>query len=127
MKKLLLTGLVATILTGCASMPTPQYVSVNNYQHYQCQQLTSEFNRTTQYINANANRNVGLRTSGVGIGLGIGRGGIYPSISVGLGTVNHASQRNNLAIAMGERDAIVQAGRVKGCDFSKNIRLYSEK
>lgn len=126
MKKYIL-GLFAVLLTGCASMPEPQYVSVNNYQHYNCQQLTNEFNRTTQYINANANKNTGLQASGVGIGLGIGRGGIYPSISVGLGTINRASNRNNLAIAMGERDAIVQSGKLKNCAFSQNVPLYGSK
>lgn len=120
MKKLALTGLVMVVLTGCATTPTPQYVSANNYQHYNCEQLATEYNRTTQYINANANKSTGLQASGVGIGLGIGRGGIYPSISVGLGTINK-SNRNNVSIAMGERDAVVQAGKLKGCGFSQNI------
>lgn len=128
-KKLLASGMAfALFLTGCASTPTPQYVSPNTYQSYDCTALTSEYNRLTQYINANQNRSSGFNMSGVGIGIAGGRHGIYPTVSFGLGKAN-ASKNNNLSIAMGKRDAIViaQSARMKECAFAHGVKLFSEK
>lgn len=126
MKKLAMTALIATALTGCASLPQPQYVSPNTYQSYDCSQLSGEYNRLAQYIDANANQRTGLTMSGIGLGIGIGRGGIYPSVNLGLGSVN-TGNRNNLAIALGERDAIVQSARLKQCGFVTGLKLSTEK
>ncbi|WP_394261100.1 hypothetical protein [Moraxella boevrei] len=127
MKSLFLPSCALTILamTGCASTPTPQYISPNTYQNYDCNTLMSEYNRTTQYINANQQKS-GLTMSGVGIGIAGGRHGIYPTVSFGVGKANSGNQ-NNVSIAMGERDAILQSGRMKQCAFSRGVKLYSEK
>ena len=130
MKKLFISMLLAmtttTALTGCMTTPTPEYVSPNNYQSYNCVQLANEYTRVSQYIDANASQRSGLAASGIGIGVTGGRGGIYPTVSVGLGSVN-GGNRHNLSIAMGQRDAMVQAARQKQCPFAIGIKLFSEK
>lgn len=123
-KKTSLISCLTLGLVGCASTPTPQYVSPNNYQTYDCQQLTTEYHRLSQYINHH-NKNKGFRATGVGIGISAERGGIYPSISVGMGSVG--GNQNNLAIAMGEHDAVIQTSRLKQCQFANNIQLFTEK
>lgn len=125
MKKFLVAFTSIACLVGCASMPSPQYVSPNNYQSYDCNQMSNEYNRLSQYISANPQRS-GLTMSGVGLGIGIGRGGIYPTVNLGVGQVN-GGNKGNLAIAMGERDAIVQAGRMKQCGFVNGAKLFTEK
>lgn len=125
MKKL---GLLfsAITLSACTSLPTPEYVSANNYQSYNCTQLANEYTRVNQYIDANANQRTGLSASGIGIGVAGGRGGIYPTVSIGLGSVT-GGNRHNLSIAMGQRDAMVQAARLKQCGFANGVKLYSEQ
>ena len=130
MKKLAISILLATAatagLTGCMTTPTPEYVSANNYQSYDCVALANEQTRLNQYIDANANQRTGLQASGIGIGVSGNRHGIYPTVSVGLGSIN-GGNRHNLSIAMGQRDAMVQAARLKQCSFATGIKLYSEK
>lgn len=130
MKKLFISMLwvttITTALTGCMTTPTPEYVSANNYQSYDCTQLANEYTRVNQYIDANANQRTGLSASGIGIGVAGGRGGIYPTVSIGLGSVT-GGNRHNLSIAMGQRDAMVQAARLKQCGFANGIKLYSER
>lgn len=127
MKKLIgLSLVIGLLMNGCASVPKPEYVSPNNYQSYDCSQLVIEYNRLTQYINANNHQNTGFSTTGIGLGVGIGRGGVYPNVSIGVGTGN-GGNRSNLAIALGERDAIIQAGRLKQCSFVNNLKLYGER
>ena len=111
-------------LTGCASTPKPEYIPANTYQGYDCSQLQAEYQRVSQYLSANQNQS-GITMSGIGIGIGIGRGGIYPSVNVGVGQTSGTS-RNNIAIALGQRDAIIQAGRVKQCAFINGLKLYNE-
>ncbi len=126
-KKLLSITMVFSIVTilGCASMPSAQYVSPNKYQNFNCQQLSNEYNRQTQYLNS-SHTSSGIRTTGVGIGITGGRHGIYPTISFGVGAGN-SSNRNNLSIVLGERDAVIQSGRLKQCDFTANLKLSTEK
>lgn len=131
MKKLAISILLATAatvgLTGCMTTPIPEYVSANNYQSYDCVALANEYTRVNQYIDANANQQrTGLQASGIGIGVSGNRHGIYPTVSVGLGSIN-GGNRHNLSIAMGQRDAMVQAARLKQCPFATGIKLYSEK
>lgn len=125
MKKLLIVVASLTALAGCASMPSPQYVSPNTYQSYTCTQLATEYQRVNQYIVANPQKS-GLTMSGMGLGIGIGRGGIYPTVSLGVGQVN-GGNKANLALALGERDAIVQSARLKQCGFVTGIKLTTEK
>ena len=118
--------LAALTLSACSSLPKPAYVSPNNYQSYQCAQLASEYTRVNQYIDASANQRTGLQASGISIGVTGGRGGIYPTVSVGLGSVN-GGNRHNLSTAMGQREAMIQAARQKQCAFVDGIKLYNEK
>ena len=52
MKKLAISILLATAatagLTGCMTTPTPEYVSANNYQSYDCVALANEYTRLNQ-------------------------------------------------------------------------------
>jgi hypothetical protein len=122
--RILTALLVPLMLVGCASTPKPEYIPANTYQGYDCTQLHAEYNRVSQYLSANQTQS-GITMSGVGIGIGIGRGGIYPSVNVGVGQAN-SSSRNNIAIALGQRDAIIQAGRIKQCMFVNGHKLYNE-
>ena len=125
--KTLLSALTVAVLmlTGCATMPTPTYITTDKYQSYDCGTLASEYNRIDQYV-ATAPRAGGLRSTGIGIGIGAGRGGIYPSISMGVGSGGNAN-KSNLALAMGERDAVIQSARLKRCAFANTVKVYGEK
>lgn len=113
-------------VTGCATTPKPSYVSPNQYQNYDCGKLNIEYNRLMQYISTASSQHNGLTVSGVGLGIGIGRGGVYPNVNIGLGQTT-GGNRNNLAIAMGEREAIVQAARMQHCAFANGVKLYGER
>lgn len=113
-------------VTGCATTPKPSYVSPNQYQHDDCSKLAIEYNRLMQYISTATRQHHGVTVSGVGLGIGIGRGGVYPNINIGLGQAT-GGNRNNLAIAMGEREAVVQAARMKSCPFANGLKLYGER
>ena len=126
MKKPIFLTMLIVSLGGCSTLPSAQYVSPNTYQHYDCTQLNIEYNRVAQYISTSSTQNSGLSMSGIGLGIGIGRGGVYPSVNIGLGNIN-GGNRNNLAIALGERDAIVQDARMKQCGFANNLKLSTEK
>lgn len=127
MKKLLVMMSVAIMgaMTGCATLPTPTYVATDKYQSYDCSTLASEYNRIDRYV-ATAPRSGGLSATGIGIGIGAGRGGIYPTISMGVGSAGNANN-SNLALAMGERDAVIQSARIKHCSFANTVKLYGEK
>lgn len=116
--------LSVAVIAGCASTPKAQYISPNTYQSYDCNALTSEYNRLIQYLNANKNPSA-LTMSGIGVGITGGRHGIYPTISFGVGKAN--SNNSNIGIALGEKDAVIQAGRTKQCTFSNNVKLSTEK
>ena len=72
MKKLAISILLATAttagLTGCMPTPTPEYVSANNYQSYDCVALANEYTRVNQYIDANANQRNEYRNDDTGTG-----------------------------------------------------------
>ena len=67
-------GLVAVtlgLLTACATTVKPTYVSPTQYQSLNCAQISAEFNRIQQYIEA------GVQTpkrTGMGVGVGLGGG-----------------------------------------------------
>ncbi len=121
------TGLLG--LSGCASTGniTPQYVPPSNYQGYDCQTLSQEYNRVNRYVEATRNEQSSLSTSGVGIGVSAGRWGISPNISFGVGKSNNTKARDaKLSRLYGERDAIIQSARVKRCSFANGIKIYGE-
>lgn len=128
MKKVFVIGAISAIIatiSGCASTPTAQYVSPNTYQSYDCNALSSEYNRLTQYLNANKNPSA-LAMSGIGVGITGGRHGIYPTISFGVGKAN-STNNSNIGLALGEKDAIVQSARLKHCSFANSVKLSTEK
>lgn len=129
MKKIISLGVCAIALVGCATTGniTPQYISPNNYQTYSCNTLQSEVARVTRLAKDTENQNISLGT-GVGVGISAGRGGIYPSISLGtgIGSGQRAVKRNTLARLYGEHDAMILAGRQKGCAFVQGIKIYGE-
>lgn len=121
------TGLLG--LSGCASTGNimPQYVPPSNYQGYDCQTLSQEYNRVNRYVEAARNEQSSLSTSGVGIGVSAGRWGISPNISFGVGKSNNTKARDaKLSRLYGERDAIIQSARVKRCSFANGIKIYGE-
>lgn len=129
MKKLPFIALVAVVLSGCATTKsiTPHYVNPSMYQSYECAMLHSEIERVSQLAEDTKKQNTPLST-GIGIGIAGGRGGIYPTISVGTGVGSGQRQAkiNTLARLYGEHDAMVIAGRQKGCAFVKGIKIYNE-
>ncbi|MDO4450222.1 MAG: hypothetical protein Q4B79_04585 [Moraxella sp.] len=132
MKKIILTLTATTaILTGCATTSiAPQYINPANYQSYDCSTLQSEVTRISNVAKSTEKQNIGLSSTGVGIGIVGGRGGIYPSISLGAGLGNgnaRQAKTNTLAKLYGEHDAMVIAGRQKGCTFAQNIKIYGEQ
>lgn len=116
-------------LTGCASTGNiaPQYVSPAQYQPYDCQTLVNEYNRVERYIDGARRERSTLAASGVGVGISAGRWGISPNISLGVGQSNNTRARDaKLARLYGERDALIQSARAKGCNFASNLKLYGE-
>lgn len=116
-------------LVGCASTGTiaPQYINPSNYQNHDCATLQSEVARVSKLAKDTENQSISLGT-GVGVGISAGRGGIYPSISVGtgVGSGQRQAKKNTLARLYGEHDAMVLAGRQKGCAFVQGIKIYGE-
>ena len=115
MKKLVLVGLMV-LISACTTVK-PSYVSPAQYQSWNCMQLQTEYNRIGQYINA------GIETpkrTGMGVGWGLGGGwgrggwGFGPTVSVNLGQSSN-TKRTEKSKLLGQQDAIVQAGRFKGC------------
>lgn len=130
MKKYLAFGFVGTLaLTGCVSTGNiaPQYINPSNYQHHDCASLQSEITRISKLAKATEEQNISLGT-GVGIGISAGRGGIYPSISLGtgIGSGQRQAKKNTLAKLYGEHDAMVLAGRQKGCGFVQGMKVDGE-
>lgn len=79
------------------------------------------------YVEDAQNEQSTFSTSGMGVGLGVGRGGIYPSISFGVGkSTDNEARDNKLARLYGEHDAIIQAGRLKSCNFVQGVKIYGE-
>ncbi|WP_269914346.1 hypothetical protein [Acinetobacter sp. HY1485] len=115
MKKLVLVGL--TVLISACTTVKPSYVSPAQYQSWNCMQLQTEYNRIGQYISAGVET---PKRTGMGVGLGLGGGwgrggwGFGPTVSVNLGQSSN-TKRTEKAKLLGQQDAIVQAGRFKGC------------
>ena len=125
----LLTAVGIFGLSGCATSGnlTPQYVPPSNYQGYDCQALTQEYNRLNSYVEATRNERSTLSTSGVGVGVSAGRWGISPNISFGVGKSNDTKARDaKLSRLYGERDAIIQSARIQRCSFANGIKIYGE-
>ena len=109
---------VLTSLTACTTVK-PSYVSPAQYQTWNCSQLQNEYNRIGQYLKAGVEA---PKRTGMGVGLGLGGGwgrggwGFGPTISVNLGQSSN-TKRTEKANLLGQQDAIVQAGRFKGCSI----------
>lgn len=128
MKKIFFVITIA-LLAGCATTGNiaPQYVSPTTYTSYDCAMLQSEVVRVTKLAESTKNQNISLGT-GVGFGITGGRGGIYPTVSIGMGAGSGQRQakNNTLARLYGEHDAMILAGRQKGCGFVQGIKVYGE-
>lgn len=107
-----------SLLLACASAPVkPTYVSSAIYKDYSCAQLEKEYRRVNTHINTSNTKKPFFDTTGIGVGIHAGRGGVYPTVSVGMG--RGASNDNpQLSRLLGERDAIAESAHFKGCDFS---------
>lgn len=118
------------MLVGCASTGnvSPQYIPPSNYQNYDCNGLSQEYNRLQTYINNEKSTYSGVTATGVGVGISAGRWGISPNINVGLGKSNNTNARDaKLSRLYGESDAVVQSARMKRCSFAANLKVYGEK
>lgn len=116
------------VLAACSSTITPKYVSPSQYQGLDCARLSEEVARVESIINTTRKQSNVFSTSGVGIGVSAGRGGIYPSISFGIGKgQNNSARDDKLSQLYGERDALVQSARFKQCGFASRLKLYGEK
>lgn len=125
----LLTTAGIFVLPGCASTGnvTPQYVPPSTYQNYDCHALTQEYNRINRYAETARNQQSTLSTSGVGVGISAGRWGISPNITFGVGKSNDTKSRDaTLSRLYGERDAIIQSGRIQKCSFVDGVKIYGE-
>ena len=117
------------MLSGCATTGnvSPQYIPPSNYQGYDCPSLSQEYNRIQSYINTESKNYSGLTTTGVGVGVSAGRWGISPNINIGVGKSNNNAARDaKLSRLFGERDAVVQAARMKQCTFAAKLKVYGE-
>ena len=131
MKALFIAGIAAaTVLAGCATtgQVAPQYVNPTTYQNYDCNTLQSEVNRVTKLVEQTQNQQIGLSSTGIGIGITGGRHGIYPTISLGMGSGSsqRATKKNTLSRLYGEHDAMIVTARQKGCAFAQDIKIYGE-
>lgn len=131
MKPLLPISLLAGTaiwLSGCATTQlTPQYIPPSTYQSYDCTQLLNERQRVERYITNTRQQQSTLSTTGVGVGVSAGRGGIYPNISFGIGKSQNTQARDaKLSRLYGERDAIIQAGRIQRCQWANGLKVYGE-
>lgn len=119
----------ALLLTACASTGkiAPQYVNPSIYQAQSCESLSDEIRRISLLAEQTKQENSGLSATGLGIGITGGRHGIYPTISFGVGKGSNANNKTaRLSKLYGEHDAMVLAGRKKGCAFAQNIKIYGE-
>lgn len=125
-------GLIAAaaLLTGCASTGkiAPQYINPNTYQAHTCQTLQQEVNRVSAIIEQTQKQQFSLSSTGINVGLTGGRGGIYPTISLGMGSGSNqrAAKNNTLSRLYGEHDAMIVAARQKTCAFATGIKIYGE-
>lgn len=124
MRPILIISITLTALVGCATtQTTPTYVDPALYAKRDCDTLALEIGRISEL--AKKSKHNPLTTTGVGFGITGGRGGIYPTISFGVGKSNSNNQQQ-LAELYGKHDAMVIAARHSGCTFAQNIKTYSE-
>lgn len=121
----ILTAVMMTVLVGCSSTSNvkPSYVSPTQYQHLNCQQLHTEYQRLSSYIQNGIESSKGSNLGvSFGLGGGIGRGGawgLFPSISITPKSGgNRSVERQELAKLYGQQDAIVQASNFKNCPIA---------
>lgn len=130
MKKIIPLAIVMSLLAACASTGkiAPAYVNPNNYQTQSCENLSEEVRRVTTLAKQTEQEQTSLSSTGLGIGIVGGSGGIYPSISFGVGTgnQNNNSKKARLSKIYGEHDAMIVAARKKGCEFANHIKIYGE-
>lgn len=124
----LIIASLSLALTACATKTiAPSYVNPNIYHTHSCQSLSDEIRRIESLAHATEQQNVPLSSTGLGIGIAGNRHGIYPTVSLGVGTGNGSqAKKEKLAKLYGEHDAMVLAGRQKGCGFAHNIKIYGE-
>lgn len=128
-KSALLTAVgSALLLSACASTGkiAPAYVNPTNYQTLSCDNLSEEVRRISVLASQTQQEQSGLSATGLGIGITGGRHGIYPTISFGVGKGSDNNKTARLSKLYGEHDAMVLAGRKKGCAFAQNIKIYGE-
>lgn len=129
-KSALLTAVgSALLLSACASTGkiAPAYVNPTNYQTLSCDNLSGEVRRVSVLASQTQQEQSSLSATGLGIGITGGRHGIYPTISFGVGKGSNTDTKTaRLSKLYGEHDAMVLAGRKKGCAFAQNIKIYGE-
>ncbi|OTG63857.1 hypothetical protein [Acinetobacter silvestris] len=114
-----LLALSSILLTACATMVKPSYVSPTQYQAMNCAQISAEFDRIQQYINNGVQP---AKRTGVGVGLGLGGGwgrggwGFGPSVSVNLGQSSN-TKNSELSQLYGQQEALSQAAQFKNCPY----------
>lgn len=117
------------LLSACVSKTiAPSYVNPSLYHSHSCQSLAEEIRRIESLAAATQQQNTPLSATGIGIGITGGRHGIYPTISMGVGSQSGAinAKKEKLATLYGQHDAMVIAGRQKGCTFARQIKIYGE-
>ena len=118
------------LLTACATTVKPTYVSPTQYQSLNCAQISAEFSRIQQYLDA------GVQTpkrTGMGVGVGLGGGwgsrggwGLGPSISVNMGQSSD-TKKTEISRLYGQQDALTQAAQFKNCGFVQKRQTEQQK
>lgn len=118
------------VLTACATTVKPTYVSPTQYQSLNCAQISAEFSRIQQYLDA------GVQTpkrTGMGVGVGLGGGwgsrggwGLGPSISVNMGQSSD-TKKTEISRLYGQQDALTQAAQFKNCGFIPKRQTEQKK
>lgn len=120
--------LSALALSACATTKgiAPQYINPTTYANHSCQSLAQEIERVSKVASQTEKQQSGLSASGIGVGIAAGRGGIYPTISFGVGQSTSNQKKATLSKLYGEHDAMVVSARQKGCAFADSIKIYGE-
>jgi hypothetical protein len=110
MNKILLVSIALVIpLAGCAKSPSsidPAYVSATSYQSLNCQQLADEDTRVVHALGKASSHQERARTNDV-IGVVL--------IGLPVSTLSGDNIAPQIADLKGQREAIHQASRAKGC------------
>jgi len=119
----MLVAMGMLVVAGCETGPVrPIYVPATNYDSLNCDALRVEYSRIDASLKNGVETHKNL-FSGIGFGLGAvggsgGGWGIIPSISIG-GGQSSESPRTAYAQLLGQRDAVAQQARFKGCPIEK--------